>query len=70
MFCLTDRWGILGVRRQIREGKQTAAESTAFWAEHPNGLQEPSSGLSALLPLCSVQLGHSPSHSPFPSSLQ
>lgn len=72
MFCLTDydRLEILSVHRKIREGNQTTRESTALWAEHPNGSEEILVGLSALLPLSSVRLRHSPSHGPFPFSFQ
>jgi len=72
VFCLTDydRLEILSVDRKIREGNQTTAESTALWAEHPNGPQETSVRLSALLPLSSVWLRHSPSQGPFPFSFQ
>lgn len=72
VFCLTnyDRLEILSVHRKIREGNQTTAESTALWAEHPNGPQEILVGHSALLPLSSVWLRHSPSHGPFPFSFQ
>lgn len=70
--CLTDydRLEILIVDRKIREGNQTTAESTALWAEHPDGPQEILVRLSALLPLSSVQLRHSLSHGPFYFSLQ
>lgn len=72
VFSLTDydRLEILSGHRKIREGNQTTAESTTLWAKHPNGPQEISVGLSALLPLSSVQLRHSLSHRAFPISFQ
>lgn len=72
VFSLTDydRLEILSGHRKIREGYQTTAESTTLWAKHPNGPQEILVGLSALLPLSSVQLRHSLSHSAFPISFQ
>jgi len=72
VFYLTeyDGWEILSMHREIREGKQITAESTALGLEYPTVPPEPVACLPALTTTFLSGLRHSPRHGPFPFFFQ